>query len=46
MIKKTLVAALLLLLQLAPLPAGAAQQPDSLAVKIGQMLMIGFRGLR
>lgn len=45
MIKKTLVAALLLLLQLAPLPAGAAQQPDSLAVKIGQMLMIGFRGL-
>ncbi len=45
MIKKTLVAALLLFLQLAPPPADAAQQPDSMAVKIGQMLMIGFRGL-
>ena len=25
-------------------PAVAAQRPDSLSVKIGQMLMIGFRG--
>ena len=27
------------------LPAFAAQQPDSLSIKIGQMLMIGFRGM-
>jgi beta-N-acetylhexosaminidase len=36
-----------LLLMLAPLPAvfAAHRKPDSLSVKIGQMIMVGFRGL-
>ena len=37
---------LLLLLMMFSLPVYAAQQPDSLSLKIGQMLMIGFRGER
>lgn len=45
MIKKTLAAALFLFMQLTSQPVDAAQRPDSMAVKIGQMLMIGFRGL-
>lgn len=38
------IATLFLLLTTAP-PVFAAQKSDSLSVKIGQMLMIGFRGL-
>lgn len=36
---------LLLLLQLLPAASKASARPDSLAIKIGQMIMIGFRGL-
>ena len=37
--------AALLFFALFCMPAHAAKKPDSLSVKIGQMLMIGFRGL-
>jgi beta-N-acetylhexosaminidase len=40
-----LSAALLLLFCLFAVPCYGAVQPDSLAIKIGQMLMVGFRGL-
>ncbi len=44
--KKSLVAAaLLLFFCLLDAPCFGAVQPDSLSIKIGQMLMIGFRGL-
>ena len=42
---KLLTAAALLLLSLFSIPAFAVTQPDSLSIKIGQMLMIGFRGI-
>ncbi|HHE32576.1 MAG TPA: glycoside hydrolase family 3 [Chlorobaculum parvum] len=42
--KKSLLAALLLLLSFTTAPA-VPSAPDSLSIKIGQMLMIGFRGL-
>lgn len=42
--KQLLTVALLQLLMLFSLPVYARTQPDSLTVKIGQMLMIGFRG--
>jgi beta-N-acetylhexosaminidase len=42
--KKILLALFLLLMSYTSGQA-AARQPDSLAIKIGQMLMIGFRGL-
>ncbi|MBN1928077.1 MAG: glycoside hydrolase family 3 [Chlorobiaceae bacterium] len=42
--KKTLLAALLLLLGFTTAVA-APSAPDSLSIKIGQMLMIGFRGM-
>ncbi|NTV20682.1 MAG: glycoside hydrolase family 3 [Chlorobium limicola] len=45
MIQKTLFAALFIFMQLSSLPAQAAAPVDSLSIKIGQMLMIGFRGL-
>ncbi|NTV93089.1 MAG: glycoside hydrolase family 3, partial [Chlorobiaceae bacterium] len=35
---------LILLLMLQALPVRAARAPDSLAIKIGQMIMTGFRG--
>ena len=38
-------AALLLFFCLLAVPCSGAVQPDSLTIKIGQMLMIGFRGL-
>ena len=44
MTKKSLIAAGLLFFLIFSQPAVAAQKPDSLSVKIGQMLMIGFRG--
>ena len=45
-IKKTSrVLAALLFFTLLCMPAHASRRPDSLSVKIGQMLMIGFRGL-
>lgn len=40
-----LSAALLLFFCLLAVPCYGGAQPDSLAIKIGQMLMIGFRGL-
>ena len=43
--KQSRVLAALLLLTLLSLPAQATKKTDSLAVKIGQMLMIGFRGV-
>ena len=42
---KTITAALLLLLCFCATPSVAATPPDSLSIKVGQMLMIGFRGL-
>ncbi len=45
MINYSLIAACLFLFLSFPLPAFAAQPPDSLSIKIGQMLMIGFRGI-
>jgi len=42
--KKSLTASVLLLFFMLSLPLYAAQQPDSLSIKIGQMLLIGFRG--
>ena len=45
MINNSLIAACLFLFLSFPLPAFAAQPPDSLSIKIGQMLMIGFRGI-
>ena len=42
---KLLTAAALLLLSLFSIPAFAVTKPDSLSIKIGQMLMIGFRGV-
>ncbi len=42
--KKPLKTAVLLFLFMLPLAAHATGRQDSLAVKIGQMLMIGFRG--
>jgi beta-N-acetylhexosaminidase len=44
--KQLQVLAALLLFLLFSVPAYAALQADSLSLKIGQMLMIGFRGLR
>jgi beta-N-acetylhexosaminidase len=44
-INKSLFAALLLCLLFSPAFAEPSQQPDSLSIKIGQMLMIGFRGM-
>ena len=43
--KITLLAALLLSLFVTPAFADNSRQPDSLSIKIGQMLMIGFRGM-
>ncbi|MCX6177890.1 MAG: glycoside hydrolase family 3 [Chlorobiales bacterium] len=43
--KKLLTAVALLLLNLFSVPAFAVTKPDSLSIKIGQMLMIGFRGI-
>ena len=43
--KITLLAALLLSLFVTPAFADVSRQPDSLSIKIGQMLMIGFRGM-
>lgn len=44
--KSALAAAILLFITLCSLPASAiTQPPDSISIKIGQMLMIGFRGL-
>ncbi len=40
-----LSAALLLFICFFAMPCYGAVQPDSLAIKIGQMLMVGFRGL-
>ncbi len=45
MINYSLIASCLFLFLSFPLPAFAAQPPDSLSIKIGQMLMIGFRGI-
>ena len=45
MMNTSLIAAGLLFFLSFSLPASAAQQPDSLSIKIGQMLMIGFRGM-
>ena len=42
--KPSRVLAAVLLIALLCVPAHAAKKPDSLSVKIGQMLMIGFRG--
>ncbi|MEI8186729.1 MAG: glycoside hydrolase family 3 N-terminal domain-containing protein [Chlorobiaceae bacterium] len=42
---KSLTAAACLFFCIFSLPAYAGQQPDSLSIKIGQMLMIGFRGM-
>ncbi|RXK87804.1 glycoside hydrolase family 3 [Chlorobaculum sp. 24CR] len=42
---KSLLAALLLLLSFTSALADTSRQPDSLSIKIGQMLMIGFRGM-
>jgi beta-N-acetylhexosaminidase len=44
--KKLRVPGALLLLTLFSMPAYSATQPDSVSIKIGQMLMIGFRGFR
>jgi beta-N-acetylhexosaminidase len=43
--KKTLIGAASLLFFILSMPAFAVTQPDSLSIKIGQMLMIGFRGV-
>ncbi|MBM3161827.1 MAG: glycoside hydrolase family 3 [Chlorobi bacterium] len=45
MTKKNLLALLLLFMLLWPSILAADERPDSLSIKIGQMLMIGFRGL-
>ncbi len=42
---KSLFVALLLSLLVSPAFADNSRQPDSLSIKIGQMLMIGFRGM-
>ncbi len=42
--KKTLYPLLLLMLFMMPQPLSAFEKRDSLSIKIGQMLMIGFRG--
>jgi beta-N-acetylhexosaminidase len=42
--KTSLAATTLLLLFVCSMPAYGATQPDSISIKIGQMLMIGFRG--
>ncbi len=44
--KKFFAAATLLLILTLSLPCYAAERVDSLSIKIGQMLMIGFRGLK
>ncbi len=44
--KLSFAAATLLLILMIPRPLPAGERPDSLSIKIGQMLMIGFRGLR
>jgi beta-N-acetylhexosaminidase len=44
-INKSLLVALLLLLFCSPAQADSPEKPDSLSIKIGQMLMIGFRGM-
>ena len=43
--KQRIVSLLLLLLFTAAPAVAASRKPDSLAVKIGQMIMVGFRGL-
>ena len=43
--KKSFAAATVLLILTLSLPSYAAERVDSLSIKIGQMLMIGFRGL-
>ncbi len=43
--KQTRTLSVLLFFLLCCMPAYAATQPDSTSIKIGQMLMIGFRGL-
>ncbi|NTV05584.1 MAG: glycoside hydrolase family 3 [Chlorobiaceae bacterium] len=43
--KTSLAAATLLFLFFCSMPASGTTQPDSISIKIGQMLMIGFRGL-
>ncbi|TNJ39007.1 glycoside hydrolase family 3 [Chlorobaculum thiosulfatiphilum] len=43
--KTSLLVALLSLLLCSPAQAAPSPQPDSLSLKIGQMLMIGFRGM-
>ncbi len=42
---QTITAALVLFLCMFTTPSAAATLPDSLSIKVGQMLMIGFRGL-
>ncbi|WP_418219457.1 glycoside hydrolase family 3 protein [Chlorobaculum limnaeum] len=42
---KSLFVALLLSLLISPALADTSRQPDNLSIKIGQMLMIGFRGM-
>ena len=44
--KQWLTIATLLLLLMPSVPGYGATQPDSLSIKIGQMLMIGFRGFK